>query len=387
MRTIKKILTGLLILWCMGNLCLADETLDAVAGLPLTGSNWQLVPLYKRLLEKKIYLQPSPGRHSAFLNGKKIFGETCMEIAVVTDRQNRMISSIDLTFANKGDVAKRSGSAIRQTVRKLTTVLTNNFGKPEKETLGPDTRKFRRDVSVWYSGDAAILLESERGEYVIVHIRPREKAQPSSDGKPAENLAANVRRNDFGDVFICNIPMVDQGGKGYCVVATAARVVLYFGIKDAGMHLLADAAKSDADGGTTLAGLFKALKPLRRKYGLKQKNLGEVSIKAVKPYIDSGIPVFWTMFALPEYELIRRGNLKKRAKCDSPEEWVKILKKQDTVKSARKNPHLCLIVGYNEVTREIAVSNSWGVSENIPSWVSEKNARKVCQKYTFVILP
>ena len=35
---------------------------------------------------------------------------------------------------------------------------------------------------------------------------------------------------------------------------------------------------------------------------------------------------------------------------------------------------LCLIIGYNEKTDEIAVSNSWGEHENTPSWISMTDA-------------
>lgn len=369
--------------------CYAGEVsrLNRAANLPLAGETWEFAPLKQRLRSVRINLQSSPGRHSAFLNGKKVFGEVCMEIAVITDRKNQNVSSIDFIFANKGDISRRSGTAIRQSIRSLRDKLTVEFGKPEKGTLGPDTKKFRRDVQVWHCGGCAIMLESERGEYAIIHIRPAQQSVSRKPEKIAGDLSGNVVRNEFGDVFIRDIPMIDQGGKGYCAVATAARVVMYLGIKDAGMHLLADVAKSDAEDGTSLAALNQALKPLCREYGMKQKFIGEVSVKAVKKYIDRGIPVLWTMFATNEYESMRRSNAKLRMQAGSPEAWAKILRKQRTVKSSRKNSHLCLIVGYNELTGEIAVSNSWGIYENIPGWVPEKSARKVCQKYAFVLLP
>ena len=49
--------------------------------------------------------------------------------------------------------------------------------------------------------------------------------------------------------------------------------------------------------------------------------------------------------------------------------------------------HICLIVGFNEETGEIAVSNSWGDQENEPAWIPLKLALCVSQKTTFVLVP
>ena len=61
-------------------------------------------------------------------------------------------------------------------------------------------------------------------------------------------LVTNVQKNK-GYVFIKGIPMVDQGNKGYCVVASAQRLFEYYGIA-CDMHQLAQLAKSDPNKGT-----------------------------------------------------------------------------------------------------------------------------------------
>ena len=48
---------------------------------------------------------------------------------------------------------------------------------------------------------------------------------------------------------------------------------------------------------------------------------------------------------------------------------------------------MCLIVGYNEETMEIAVSNSWGDKELTPAWIKLKSALRVSQGMSLVLMP
>jgi hypothetical protein len=52
-----------------------------------------------------------------------------------------------------------------------------------------------------------------------------------------------------------------------------------------------------------------------------------------------------------------------------------------------KGAHACLIIGYNKITGELAVSNSWGAAENAPSWIPIKAAEKASQCNGFVLIP
>jgi hypothetical protein len=61
------------------------------------------------------------------------------------------------------------------------------------------------------------------------------------------SLTSNVTRADNGDVVISGVPMVDQGPKGYCAVATAERVFKYYGLP-VDQHEMAQIAGSSSDG-------------------------------------------------------------------------------------------------------------------------------------------
>ncbi len=368
--------------------------LNREIGLPLLGEKegelWDFAECKKRLHRARIILQSSPGRHSSFLRSRKFFGEECRELEIITDRENRSIESISLIFANKGDVAKRAGTKIRRADRGITRELTTLLGKPRRVKVDPGTKKLRSNVEFWQCGYAELLLDTEKGEYCIVTIRPAEK---ESEKKPrrvdVSSLQKNVKKNDFGDVFIANIPMVNQGMKGYCAVATAQRVMLYYGIKELNQHKLADAADTDAGGGTYSHKLINALNPLCRKYNLKFYGSRDVEIKHLAGFIDRGVPLFWQMFSTEQYNELRykHNGLRRRAvKNSTPEKWKKRVQKQKKLRKSDEGPHLCLIIGYNAATGEIAVSNSWGEKENLPSWVPLK-AAEVVNRGVFTFSP
>ena len=47
--------------------------------------------------------------------------------------------------------------------------------------------------------------------------------------------------------------------------------------------------------------------------------------------------------------------------------------------------HMCLIVGYNEETEEIAVSNSWGDNDMQPAWVPLRLAKRVSYGHMYSV--
>ena len=62
-----------------------------------------------------------------------------------------------------------------------------------------------------------------------------------------------------GDVILKDIPMVNQGPKGYCVPATWERAMRYMGVP-ADMYVLAMAGQSGAGGGTSVVAIANGAK-------------------------------------------------------------------------------------------------------------------------------
>lgn len=170
------------------------------------------------------------------------------------------------------------------------------------------------------------------------------------------DLPRNVKRNKEGDVFVDNIPMVDQGAKGYCVVASAQRLFEYYGIA-CDMHQLGMIAGSDPERGTStlevnrelgaIDHLFKTrfeCLAIRYRSGLVEledgKYIGERIPnddfhRIIKRHVDAGIPLLWglQLGRYPEFPPISQQT---------------------------SGGHMRMIIGYNDKEGSIIFSDSWG---------------------------
>ena len=246
----------------------------------------------------------------------------------------------------------------------------------------------------WDIGNNSLLLTAVEDEYLALRIMPQELADQRGQPKRSNNsrakkaAAANVVENDFGDITIDNIPMVDQGPKGYCVPATLERCLRYMGIR-ADMYALAMAGKTSLGGGTFINHIIDGTKDYVRKAGHQmQQAAGDASIRDVSPYIDNGQPLLWAMYSTHEYNLITNAITKARMKATDSKQWKKdlsaLLKKSPKLKKDEDYSHICLIVGYNDDTGELAVSDSWGPEYEL-RWISEDEAQDISQGALFVI--
>src|SRR5690606_37259732 len=107
---------------------------------------------------------------------------------------------------------------------------------------------------MWTKGDTAVLLEGSmnRSEKRAEFIRLRFASVSASKSAPSGmarrgTFSANVKKDDKGFTYVDGIPMVDQGQKGYCVVATVERVARYFGA-DIDQHEMPQLADTSEDG-------------------------------------------------------------------------------------------------------------------------------------------
>jgi hypothetical protein len=111
-------------------------------------------------------------------------------------------------------------------------------------------------------------------EFVNLSILPPARASDSlkiDKGLTKKVLAGRVRNNDSGDRYL-EIPMVDQGHKGYCVAAVAERVLKYYGSK-IDQHMLAQLTNMGEGGGAGLSDIEKAAADCASKIDVKYSKL------------------------------------------------------------------------------------------------------------------
>ncbi len=169
-----------------------------------------------------------------------------------------------------------------------------------------------------------------------------------------------VKREKNGDVFIGEVPMVDQGAKGYCVVASCQRLFGYLRIP-CDQHEIAQIAGSDAESGTNSLDMEDALRKIDSRFKVNFKPLGyrlrsgglglpygnrmtEVTFakfqKQIEDFTSKGVPLLWAL------ELGR-----------FPEEPANAAQVGGN--------HMRLIIGYNPGKQQLIFTDSWGAGHEM----------------------
>lgn len=347
----------------------------------------------------------------------KAFGSLTVEEVVFVFKGGKLVE-IALLPWTKGDSqnSQISETAFGEIVDAWTAELDKSIA-PEHQDRGPDKASAARaERRMWIGNETLAQLEysggKERfrnpytgreetgknfqGEFIRLRLLPKPDSmiglEASTGGGVTvrrKDLSNSVVREKTGDVLIPSVPMVDQGDKGYCAVATAARILNYYGVP-ADQHEMAQISGSHAGSGTNPEEMVEAMKKISGKYstrfttvldidyssrkyesfmrkynsaarkmdkkeldtdrfiyflgGLDPDVLREVSgkgsaydrfFRVVKSNIDEGVPVMWAL---------QLGLF--------PENGEKALQ--------FGGGHMRLIIGYNEAKQEIIFSDSWG---------------------------
>ncbi len=340
---------------------------------------------------------------------QRMFG--CRPHSLLLHAEDGTPSSLSLVFANKGDSVnpvnpiadsgelrerreqlrhyKRDIQRDKQTLEKA---LTDLFGPPRPTQFGQGA-KTKESAKRWDSHGTAFLLAAPRDEYVVLRIMPVDSADAGgrsrvSDQEIRVRVAGRVERRENGDVILRDMPMVNQGPKGYCVPATWERVLRYMGVP-ADMYVLAMAGQTQEGGGTSMTaiqeGVHQAVVRAGRRIESPRLRLETVEVAR---YIDRGLPVMWAMFSTEEFNEVVTLRSQQRREMKDPAEWKKLLSNSRR-DGKNKRPttdtgHVCMIIGYNKKTGEIAITDSWGPAY-AERWATLEEARTVSQGHFQVI--
>jgi hypothetical protein len=327
--------------------------------------------------------------------------------------ENAKLAELTPTIYARGDAEGRPmpRADYEKLVKDCMDALNLNTKVPLVVRGKDPTNAVKAEGIIWSAPAAHYLLEYSftkevktkgipfRAEFVRLEIKPPEvkttgltfAPSAASSGKRFNGPAHVKKDTASGDVVIADVPMVDQGQKGYCAVACAERMMRYYGVQtDA--NEIAQIANSDSTKGTSADAMFDALKKLStrlrvqvrpvEKFEAKQllalmtdynraakrgnrapqlappgpvlqldaifhamdpTVLKEVRTKNhsavtsfqsdVQRHIDAGVPIVWSVMLgiFPEPGVPQTGG-----------------------------GHMRLIIGYNTKTQEIIFSDSWG---------------------------
>ncbi|MEI6072632.1 MAG: hypothetical protein WCS31_12620 [Verrucomicrobiae bacterium] len=342
--------------------------------------------------------------------GELVLGARPYSLALYGEKN--LAGAISMMFANKGDAVDSSPAefldakgarertkairdfktAIVKDKRQIEGALAALLGQPAADKFGQGSQT-RESVKRWDWNGHAILLAAPRDEYAAVRILPSAVADLQGksripDVELRERLAARIERRPNGDVVLKDIPMVDQGPKGYCVPATWERVMRYMGVP-ADMYILAMAGDTDAGGGTSIQAIAAGAKEAISRGGRQLVfESGKTSTLNIRKCINRGLPVMWAVCVDRPFDLSLSARTREREQMSDPQTWKKQLgDARKAAKKIKKNPlagHVRMIIGYNETTREIAFSDSWGPGFT-ERWMTEEEAEAISQGgYQFI---
>ena len=215
--------------------------------------------------------------------------------ARVTFEQDAL-SRVELSLYNKGDAGDLDQEAFKELIAKAGDALSARTGsKGMAGKTSNDRANYYVNRRQWSKKPAGIQLEWAfvnphrsggqslpfRAEFVKVLLVPAKEGGMAAvaSGAPtwannatARTVKVNVKSSPEGDIWVGNVPMVDQGQKGYCAAASSERLLRYFG-RPVDQHEIAQLADTAAKGGTSLDGMVSALDAVGKKYQLDQKDL------------------------------------------------------------------------------------------------------------------
>ncbi len=347
------------------------------------------------------------------------------------------VSSIYVSVYNRGDAGEISMEEFGALLLGLDKKICGRTGVSDpamlKDRLANGMEIYAR---VWVSGKFAYTLKwsstgktkkSLRPEYIQLVIEPFDPAHDPRTRKLAQadksavasiqDLRQNVRHDEKGNVWIDNIPMVDQGAKGYCAAAVAERVLNYYGIPVT-QHQIAQLAKTDAKTGTTAESMTDALKKVGVKFRVRirdrytlvssvddiqkivdrynrtarkmKRNRCQLVVRGDAVYPDETIASFD-----PEvYLKVRQSDsafktflrdLHERVDEGLPIVWnVQLgLLPEDKLGPQAKGGHMRLIIGYNDRNGEVLYSDTWGMGHELKSMPAE-NAWAITSRTLFI---
>jgi hypothetical protein len=278
-----------------------------------------------------------------------------------------------------------------ETLKKNLTAL---FGDPKRAFFGDDPAT-REDILRWDSNDVSFLLTGETNKYNLLRVVPTALADNNgrTERIPRDDIGAKlskaVEHRPNGDVIVTQIPMADQGPKGFCVPATWERVLRYEGVPG-DMYTLSRVGSTQFGGGTQNGSLVQQLDETLHNYGrhsefLRLDMLDDISIRH---YIDDGVPIFWSLY--PEGYDAAKGRYELADRDKEWDRWKTLLSAATTEDKALPPIHKgfmgheVLIIGYNPETKEIAWTDPWG-RETSERWMTAAEAQRCTQGLYYTI--
>lgn len=203
---------------------------------------------------------------------------------------------IRFSLYNRGDDGDMPDKEFDRTLDAIRAEITRLTGVKPVEIRRSRRSAVRADAALWTTPAAVRYLEwskdrdTRRPEFIFLELHPpdaakrllRDAAESAATSAKGYVAAEHLETTPAGDRRIKDIPMVDQGAKGYCVVAATERVLRLYGLPF-DEHELAQLADSSPTAGTDPAKLVAAF----NRNASRLKVRADALVTWDKPWLES----------------------------------------------------------------------------------------------------
>jgi hypothetical protein len=383
----------------------ADVSFDSVLSMPeLWTTNQDAFESATKEMHLRWTSAAKDSARAASSEGLTLFGRQIYEFIVRFDGAKPAVVSAN--FFARGDAGDLTEPQFQKLLLETVEAITKATGLKHTVRGKDASSAVKAEGLVWQTTKSQYLLEYSftkemktrnipfRAEFVRLEVRPVEKkASMLTSATPTRgkfNPVQHVERKPDGDVWLKDIPMVDQGQKGYCVVASAERVMRYYGV-DVDANELAQIANTSASGGTSLGAMTESLKKVAARLRVRVREHEKLDVKmilelmkdynrAAKKAKVSEIPEQGQMLDVGEIYSSMKGPVLKEARTKNHAESGRFLREiqahvdvgipllwsvqlglvEEPGLPQVNGGHMRLIIGYNPKSQEIIYSDSWG---------------------------
>lgn len=333
----------------------------------------------------------------------------------IAEFQAGKLFRVNFSLYNRGDAGREISTraefdqrieAFKKSITNRIGVAPVDLGRQQQSAVKATGFAWTKAPSVWlleYSvmKDARATGVQFRPEFIRLRVYELPKKTGFGTQNPVATtsqrvskkaLTENIAKEANGDVFLKNVPMVDQGPKGYCAVATAERVFRYYGMP-VDQHEMAQVAKTGQGGGTNPEEMLKALTDLQARLRVRVRAISkweyqeftqmitdynreakrnkkpEINLAGMR-VIDIGgiyqsmdpdsLKASRTVRSKAGFEKFKRA-IAERIEKGIPLMWgVQLGLFPEPGIPQSGGGHMRLIIGYNVKTNELIFSDSWG---------------------------
>ena len=372
---------------CMGALRAAESGMECkLDGLLVFPQVWKMTPeqlekdfggangkLMKWLTKDKTRAKFSRKLYSNVeIDLKALDGQVPLEEAVV-DFADGKVNVITFSAFNRGDGGEITKEEFERRFKACGAGMSKALAAKPSVMKADRQQGLLSEGYRWASPAGIAVLEYNEGalaDQPREFLRLRVSRKGATGGLAAAMLASrggaavklsdlpkNVTKEEDGSVLVAGLPMVDQGNKGYCVVASVQRLFEYFGI-GADMHQIAAVSGADPEKGTSTMAMAQELDKIDYRFKTRLKILGMTSerggfvqverdfvvgrpineaafMKMVRTYVDNGLPLLWSL-------------------------ELGLFKEEPDLNPQAAGGHMRIITGYNDKDQSIIFSDSWG---------------------------